>query len=252
MLHRFLFLIQKKNLARTRHRIGVGRHPSKRYSYLAGFNWVCILLETRCIASYFELLLPTSHPDISLTLPSQRFLSPVHDWQLSFLVECLMWTWKFIVAFREEMSSCGRWARDSHIVFSFLKMKAALWRNQSRTWRVEPGRFQQWNGLSLQGVIGVDHHHLHLHYSFSSCLKLVKHIQRVSPCAQYFLHLTIVILIQSPKGASYILLSSHLTGKHFSEERSYLFKFLWLACVWAVWSRVWILLLNHPAPLFVL
>lgn len=84
------FLLKKNTVAHTRHRIGVGRHPSKSYSYLADFNWVCILLETRCVASYFELLLPTSHPDISLTLPSQRFLSPVHDGQLSFLVECLM------------------------------------------------------------------------------------------------------------------------------------------------------------------
>lgn len=122
----FTIFYSKKNLAPTRYRIGVGRHPSKRYSYLAGFNWVCILLEARCVASYFELLLPTSHPDISLTLPSQRFLSPVHDWQLSFLVECLTWTWKFIVALREEMSSCGWWARDSHHCLLFPQNESYL------------------------------------------------------------------------------------------------------------------------------
>lgn len=130
----FLF---SKNLARTRHRVGVEGYPSKHYRC-----HVCLKLglhstgDLQWVLSSLNSYHPLTRMDVSLPLsalsesPAQRPLLTA-----SFLVEHFMWTWKFIAALAEEMKLMWLVGKGQPSLSRHLpKMKATLWRTQSRTW----------------------------------------------------------------------------------------------------------------------
>lgn len=192
------------------------------------FNWVCIPLET-FIA--LPLALNSYQPDVFCAWSTLlRVLPVVHDWQPSFLIECFMWTWKFVASLREK-GICSWWAKNRWQ--SFPKMKAALWSDQLRTWGIHLGPFPTlkwafslvymcWSSSSSSS-------------SFSWWTQLVEHTRRIRLYTRCFLHITIFNPRKTPKGSySYPFnrWSKCLKGKMLA-----VLKVLWLARVWAVWSE---------------
>lgn len=126
-------------------------------------------------------------------------------------------------------------------------MKATLWLNQSTTWvcnltvprAFSPGCDMCWSSSwSL--------------FSLSPCTQLLEHIERIRPCVRYFLHITMCRPHATPKG-SYILLSWHVIDEVSEfQERSFLFQFLCLACVWTVSSRVLSFIVKPFCPSLIL
>lgn len=168
----------------------------------------------------------------------QRCLPAVHIWKLRFLVERLMWTWIYTVAFWEEMKLMQLVGEEQPSLSSLFPK----WKLRSGEIRVGPG-YVKWLLSSLKWASSsvCDAWNIFINLSLSSYIQLVEHIQRPWPCARYSPH-------TAPKG-SYI----HVIDEANESLRKEVTCLNPVASTYLmVWSRAWVSLLNHPAPLLVL